>query len=279
MLAHHGPELWTPPPRHIHRPNSRDVMRSSPFSGFGFGAGPRQKKVAAAGGGWSPPDASVTLRAWYRPDLGLTEAGGLVSAWLDQSGQGDANRNQSAAGAARPGYTASDAAYGNKPVVTGNGSQVMTAGGAWSWAPNPAITILVVGEAAASSSFLGDSTTNNMVYANATPNEAVYGAVAGANVGTGNPATPCAVMYTDSGSGGSAANIYINDLDTPTFTGATIFDGATRLDLLSGFGGGFGSLVGKLAEIIVWGGVINATDKGNIVTYLNATRAYGLGIT
>jgi hypothetical protein len=42
---------------------------------------------------------------------------------------------------------------------------------------------------------------------------------------------------------------------------------------------GVGNLIGTEAEIIVWGGILSATDKANLVTYLNTTRAYGITVT
>jgi hypothetical protein len=226
---------------------------------------------------WLPASASVSLLAWYKADAGVTQSGGLVTAWADQSGAGDANRNQAASGAPRPSFSASDAAYGGKPIVSGTGTHRMLCPGAWSTAPNPPITVVVVGETAASTAFLGDSTTDNMMYATGTPNEAVYGPVAAANAGSSNPTTPGVIMYKDTG---SAATIYRNNLGSASGTFATsVWSSMTRIDLLSGYGSGFTFLTGKIAEVIVWGGVISATDKTNLVNYLNVTRAYGLGVT
>ncbi len=57
---------------------------------------------------------SLAPLAWYRSDL-VTESGGVVSAWPDQSGNGH-HLTQADAGK-RPAYSASDAAFGGKPSI------------------------------------------------------------------------------------------------------------------------------------------------------------------
>ena len=244
--------------------------------GLGLGIG---TQAASSEEAWSPADASVPLLAWFKADAGVTQAGGLVSAWADQSGSGDANRNQSAAGADRPSYSASDAGYGGKPVLTGNGSQFLASAGDWSTAPTPPITVIVVGHATANSSFVGDPANNNMLYVSG-GHEATYGINNGALVGSGDASAPTVIMYTDTGAaGGSAANIYNRDLSTPTGTDIKRWEGVARLDMLADFAGAFTPLIGAVAEIIVLGGIPNATDLTNLKTYLNTTRAYGLAVT
>jgi hypothetical protein len=55
---------------------------------------------------------------WLRPDAAvITQAAGVVTAWADQSGVGDANRNVAPAGTDKAAYNASDATYNGKPTV------------------------------------------------------------------------------------------------------------------------------------------------------------------
>ena len=74
-----------------------------------------------AGGGVIPaafsPITVANNKAWYRADLGAS-----VSAWLDQSGTGDANKNAAqAVGAIQPSLAAS-AAFNNQQTFTFTGS-------------------------------------------------------------------------------------------------------------------------------------------------------------
>jgi hypothetical protein len=88
---------------------------------------------------------------WLRADLGITLNGANVSAWANQSGVADANRNavQATAGN-QPAYRASDAAYNGKPTLgTFNlgASNTILATGVWS-ATYSTFTMGAVGHAA-----------------------------------------------------------------------------------------------------------------------------------
>ncbi len=243
-------------------------MRVAPFSFLQtFGGGPPPE--------W-PETASVPLHAWYRADRGVTEASSLVSGWADQSGAGDANRHQTASGADRPGYVASDAAYGHNAVLTADATQFMNAAGVFSAAIVAPVSVVIVGEvtnnlgtllyggAAADSFYL--FVTNLYVLPN--------------NVGPAADATiPCAILYTDDGTGGgSAAKLYIGDTSTPIATAVTNWTSTSTLGVFKS-ASGLANAAGKLAEVIVFDGVLNGTDISNLVTYLNVTRAYGLSVT
>ncbi len=64
------------------------------------------------------PASLPGLILWLRADLGITLAGSKVSAWADQSGNG--NDFTQAVDARRPTFTASDANFNNQAVVTGS---------------------------------------------------------------------------------------------------------------------------------------------------------------
>lgn len=84
------------------------------------------------------PKSIATIRAWYRADLGVTLNGSTVSAWADQSGNAY-NLTQSTAGQ-QPLYSASDAAWSNKPSIAFDGvddvlqlnGEVVPTGSDWS---------------------------------------------------------------------------------------------------------------------------------------------------
>lgn len=61
-------------------------------------------------------------KAWLRADAGITQSGGLVSAWNDQSGTNHATQ---ATSALQPAIIASSARFNGKPVVRFSGGQVL----------------------------------------------------------------------------------------------------------------------------------------------------------
>jgi hypothetical protein len=123
---------------------------------------------------WSPKRNLAGTTFFLRADQAVTLSSGVVSAWADQSGLGDANRDAVQATAAkRPGYQASNPYFAGKPTVdcTNDGSQErQLKTGAWS---SPTIgsdvTVAVVCRRA------GTSTSNRYLYDSLSGNQfAVY---------------------------------------------------------------------------------------------------------
>lgn len=106
----------------------------------------RQSRRWPGGSSFSPLSLSPVL--WLRADLGVTLNGSNVSAWADQSGTGDSNKNATQGTAAKqPLFTAANAALNNKPTIGdahGSGRAAMLATGVWSSAPAYPLTILSV---------------------------------------------------------------------------------------------------------------------------------------
>lgn len=69
--------------------------------------------------GFTPREDSA-VKLWYRSDMGITQASNLISTWAEQSGAGSTH-DWTAATTARPTYTASDSAFGNRPSLTFDG--------------------------------------------------------------------------------------------------------------------------------------------------------------
>lgn len=226
---------------------------------------------------WTPPDASVGTKLWYRADLGVTVAGGLVSALADQSGLEDAGRDQSASGADRPGYIASDPTYGDQSVLTFDGTQRMLSSIFDSFVDVP-ICVTLIGEIDSDSAAFSDGLSGNMIFKSG-GNVYFYGAAQGPSPGgAGVINVPCCIMFTDDGSpSADAAKIFVNDLSTPVATGPTNWGTATSfnlgLDVVA-----VGRLVGKIAETIVFGDIPTAPDFVDLVDYLNTSRAYGIPV-
>ncbi len=234
--------------------------------------------IKSAASAWAPPDASVGTKLWYRADLGLTQAGGLVSYLIDQSGLSDSGRDQSASGADRPGYVGADAGYGGKPVLTFDGSQRMLSG-TFAAAIATAVSVVMVGQITSDSGAFSDGVDDNMIF-KSTGNIYFYGAAQGPSpLVTATVTSPCCIMLTDDGTGGgSALKMYVNDTTTVAGAGPTNWGSTTALDLGLDVAA-VGKFVGKLAELIVFGGVLTAPDVAHLVTYLNSTRAYGIAVT
>lgn len=74
--------------------------------------------LANVGGAASLAPLSANLSLWLRADLGITLNGSNVSAWADQSGNGN-NVSQSTSGF-QPAYNATDANYGGQSSITFN---------------------------------------------------------------------------------------------------------------------------------------------------------------
>lgn len=217
---------------------------------------------------WAPTDASVPVLAWYKADAGVTGSA-PVTAIADQSGVGDANRNQSASLG-----TLNGSQYGGAQTIS---DLRATSGGAWSTTPAAPITILVIGELDSVKSFISNGVDENMLWYNGT--EAKFYSLAGALSSGVAVNVPSAVMFSDDGTGaGDAAKLFVGSITVPAASGATMFSACNKLDIGIGVAG-VGSMVGKVAEIIVWDGDLSAADKTNLITYLNDTRAYGLGVT
>ncbi len=241
----------------------------------------------SSGGVWTPADAVAPLLAWYRADLGVTAAGGLVSAVADQSGSGDANRNLAEA-SLKPTLNASNAAYGNHPTFDFSGSQ-LPAVGAWSSPPTRPITVLVIGNADASGlvPFLSCSSAGAFLLWRHGGAVDLRWQVNNGGVPPGVKASglinaPTAMMITDTGPSGAATlAMYLNDLSTPapSATNTTLaLTGIDRFDLGKA-NSGLSNLTGSIAEACIWGGLHGAPDLAELKTYLNITRPYGIAVT
>lgn len=84
----------------------------------------------------------ASLAAWYRADLGITLNGSTVSAWADQSENG----NHLAQGTAgnQPTYSASDALINSRSSVTGDGGDYLAASDSAPLSPSTGMTIFAL---------------------------------------------------------------------------------------------------------------------------------------
>jgi hypothetical protein len=239
--------------------------------------------VGAGSSAWAPTNATVPLLAWYRADTAHGGGGGQIDVWPDQSRAGDANRNQVRTPDASVVLNASNSSYGNRPTVdatTGHFDAV----GAWSNAPiTKPISILIVGDYSAFSpnqSFLA-SNVSDMLWTSS-PSLFFYNGASNSPSAGMAINTPSVILFEDDGTGApDAARLYINNLNTPVGTATSAFGSSGTIDRFAlGFGtAGVSHRAGATAEVALFGGILAPTDKTNLVSYLNATRAYGIALT
>lgn len=230
--------------------------------------------VSAAGyrnpSSWTPADTtSATALHWFRPDQGVTLVGSKVSLLNDLIGS--LNQSQGT-DAQRFTFSASDAAYGNQPVLVGTASQMTGAAVTAIVAP---VSLLVVGQLDANLTTLisAGASPYNLLWRNggvaATAIAQFYGLAGGLNsAGNGAISSAGAFLITDDGTAsGAACQIYTNDLSIPSSSGAKKWGSVTTM----GIGlpaAGVGACTGKFAESVVWAGVLSAADRAHLSVYL-----------
>ncbi len=201
---------------------------------------------------------------------------GNVSAWADQSGAGDANRNVSQSTPAnRPAFNASDADFNGEPslsFVSAN-SPALVCGGAFAGGPyaQPLTIYAVLQWTAQGFQYLMDDidASSRVAILDNFPGVYIY---AGASLTNGTLANGVAMVYCAVFDGVSSA-VYINDHTTPVLTG----DAGTNAlkSIVVGANNALAnSFDGKLAELVAYSGSHDATQRGTFFTYAGAR--YGI---
>jgi hypothetical protein len=266
------------------------------MSGFSVSA-VRQKRAALGGLGGVMPDSGASnftppsiagLTAWYRADLGITIGTG-VSAWADQSGTGDANKNVTQGTAAnQPTFNASDGAYNSKPTLSFDDTNDVLISGLWSSSLAQPSTIYLVGNTNG-----GDAEYMFARAANAHLGVEIWGRDNTGSGGTlGSLAAGCSggQIVSTSGSApvlsspsviavvvnGVSSNGYVNSFNT-TFCSGNL--GTDPLQSLR-----FGSrsddlafLGGKIAECVIYSGAHDVSTRTTVMSYLGSR--YGISIS
>lgn len=229
---------------------------------------------------WFPRDLPG-VAAYYSAEV-ATLVAGAVSSWTDTGGSGDAARNatQTTAGL-RPTLTASDVAYGKRPVLA-FGAAAFLQTGVWSVALAQPSTIYVVGEAP--TDLLGHTFLDGIVGGAQQSVISTAGfpgtfltEFAGAFLFAGGLATGPRVMCVVFA--GASSAIYVGDATTPATTGnagamsATGFTVGCVLDgLTQPLGPG-----GKVAALSAFSGAHGHADRSRVMTYYGAQ--YSLPVT
>lgn len=233
----------------------------------------RRPTRVPSGPGFTPRSLSG-LVAWYRSDLGITIATG-VSAWADQSGSGDANRNAAqGTGANQPTYTAADAAFGNQPSLTSTAaSNQCLFTGVWSVALPAVATIVLVGKAP-NTRYACDALTLAPQYAcySQGSNWALLQTLIDSS---GISSTSASVLVSRFNGAASKANVSSNTAVTGLNVGTGTATGVTLLN--SAVGGGFADGGATLAEIAYYNRLLTDAEVAAWNAYAGAR--YGLAIS
>jgi hypothetical protein len=217
----------------------------------------------------------ASLMAWYRTALAAT-----VSAWPDQSGNGDASRNAvQATGAQQPTLTPANASFNGRPSLNFPSSGMCMRTGIWSVPRNQPITIFVVGMTSAASGYWLDARVDTGTSQQAINNGATAGMYAGASVAGGvDTSVPSVIAAAFNG---LTSSFYVRAL-TPVImsanAGANNCDGMTIGNYAGGGGFNHG---GSMTEIVVANGVpggsLSIANFNKMMHYLGTDYAITIG--
>lgn len=241
--------------------------------------GQRQKRANPSRLGPWNPRALAGLGAWYRADMGVTIATG-VSAWADQSGSGDANKNLAqGTGTAQPAFNASDSAYAGKPTLTFTAASSQSlASGAWAVAPAVAgCTFFIVGNTGgtAAQEVLFDSiSAQRMLLDNNVSATGIRFFLGSGPIGTTTLSAKNVIVVQCLASSTSTA-VYVS-AKTALMTGSPGTSTPTGLTLgIASVGGG--ALNGKIAEMAYYSRVLSTSEVNQLLAYAGARYAITIG--
>lgn len=225
---------------------------------------------------WTPAQRGAELIAWFDADPAYTTlVTDSVAAWLDRSGNGRHLSQGTAPN--RLGYSASDAAYGNRPVLLGTGSGSLDADAAWSIAQP--VTVYLVGESGTNAdwkTFIDDKVGDPRVVVRADPTEqgSIYAGTANVTGTTlaNAPAIMCAVFN------GASSALYIGS------TTAAVSDNPGSQGLsqprvgLAAPGPSYSAPAGwKMNRLLFFSGADDSAKRRQVLDYLS--RETGLSVT
>lgn len=273
------PAIWAPPKRRIVRPSDREIVQTF---GFGFGAGPRQTKVVEpVDTGDFDPTSVANCRCAYRASLGVTDDGtGKASAWADQSGAGDANRDlaQGTSGN-RPTINSSNAGLNGRASIDFDGTDDYMASAAFTGGvyaqPTTWYVVLRADRTNATNSIFdsNDSANRNALLFNVNAWLPFAGGseITGGTAATATSYVACVVFNS------ASSAMYKNRYNTTEVTGDFGSNGFHSLRVGAHVTLAVGYYFGALAEIIGYSGAHDATTRQTVMESLGTM--YGVTIT
>jgi hypothetical protein len=227
------------------------------------------------------PTQIAGCELWLRADLGITLNGGTVSAWADQSGTGDSNKNCTQGTAAnQPTYNASDAGYNGKPTLSFDGTNDFMVSAVWSVAPTTVGTVLAVCECASSGTRIifcfASAGGSGELYANGGGATDLH-YYQGADISLAGEADITAKhVYQIDRNGASTA--YYQDALTALGSGNAGSGALDRVILGSNDPSAPSNpLQGKIAEVISYNRIITTAERSRVMSYLGARYGVTIG--
>lgn len=204
-----------------------------------------------------------------------------VSAWADQSGTGDANKNVVQATATKqPAFTVADSTLNNLPSLTFNrANQTILASGVWASPPSQTIEFAVAGQApydgANNLTWLDGDASNKLSMSTSSANYRLYIDAGSQLFSPNNSYSSGAIVFGAVFAGGSSA-IYINNSQTPVASGAAGTASATKV-CVGNSGTGSVAINGSIGEVVGISGGLTAAQRKQLYAYLGAR--YGLAVS
>lgn len=191
----------------------------------------------------------------------------VVSAWADQSGTGDSNKNATQATATKQtSYNAGDAAYGTKATLSFASPQNLLTG-TWATPLTQPSTVIVVGQSAATAQYFCDgldSTHRTAILINASFVSSDAGTILAST--SGIPTTPTVIACTYNG---ASSKIYVNS------SAASVGSGNVGANQANGLAIGSSNipssyLNGKIAEVVAYEGALSQAQVAQLFAYAGA---------
>lgn len=215
-----------------------------------------------------PLDNEPQIELWLRADLGLTLSGLSVTQWNDQSGIGDPNRNM-ITGGYNPTWNAVDPAYNNQSTITLSSAPTRFYSAANYAVPvPPPWTVFFVGndDGTTTSEIIFGELSGSVYYCTGSETHySVNGVFSSTKVRSSNPSIFVVEVN------GTSSTLAISE-NVPEASGAI---GGT-FSLTQPMIGYSSPLIGKVAEVRVYSGLLSQAQKDNVMNYLG-TR-YGITI-
>lgn len=225
------------------------------------------------------PSTLPGLKALFDAGLGVTNVSGAASAWADQSGTGDANKNLAqATSGKRPTINATDAAYNNKPTLSfaAASSQLMQSS-AWASALPQPFTWFVVGNTSGGGAneymLEGDVDGSVRCIMGMLVISANWGMYGGTELGS-SAARSASPLILGGVMNGSSSRLYMS-AKTPVAIGDAGGNGLSGMSV-GGSYAGTATLDGKLASMVACAGDLGATYINKLLDFWGSK--YGIAI-